>query len=764
MARSTVIIATTDIPMAFALRARLEGSCLKLGLKLEVCPAGSKTDPGAEPPFCQHAHPYAEPITAYESSQELFDHLESRDPTSLADSLVVLDVGTDLGHAFNPAAPSNQNRGWYRSKARTPGIGVELMLRFPHVFPVFLSPSVPVGDFPDEDLENTNGHSYLSPLFKQASKNDQEWKTFEDLKKVLRTKNKQDNGRADDNFDLNELNAFSSPLLFVSPLDEGRGLCSTLERFARGMRCWFDPTGLRTLVRNRYLGEVFGEKGKWAVVKAREVLNSRVCNVAIAIDEERRFCHFNAYAAWKYGRRAWVVTTFEEFDKDPLWVASNTCGAANDVVLLRDIDMRFPDVPDKLTVRENIKDIKKAPWKERTETEDYSLEGRSVEKIGEKWKVYAVSSEANIVSPKEKWPNEKSNQKDEERLGQRQHENKIQYRGFSKPLGTIYDLSEYLCTIEAHSHDEDADAVHRKPQDDNKNQSVIAKLLKKTSSTKPNGEDSSSKPESSDSGHGAPYSNLMIAESLIGQSARCEGSPDSYLLGALLASEAYEILLGMSKTTALEALLAMHKAEVRAEVIFPGMSQYLQIEERKNDIESSAASIFSGNAANDARNMFLSRFWAELRPIYRDGEQFEAAEEANVGSFIHAKWPLVPAKPKWLSKLLLKGIDLGQWEQNLKHWFKRRILKVATSIKNWVLCAFMFSILITTPYLAVTDMSFYETWSHVLFSSLGLSLDDALYEIVTGGKYYLLGAVHIGLSYILFGLFISMLYRKLTRA
>lgn len=758
MALPVVIVATTEIAMAKALGQQLKQPCLKLGLKLKICPGAleSQVTGGAQ-------------VGAYQSSEELFDYLESCDPLALADSLIVLDVGHALESAFEPCPPSNQKSGWYCSKVSSAGIGVEVLLRFPQLFPVFLSPLVKT----DEPLRSTDNDpsTYILPMVHHE---ENKWKSFSSLVKKLQMVNrgenvnevqaterdiKQEENKTSDETSLEELGlrAFETPLHFVSPVACGAGIISTLERFSRGMRCWFDPTGLRTLVKNRYLGMVFGGQSDWRNTEPqRKLLRGRLKKSAVAIDEERKFAVFNAYAAWKYGRRTWMVTTFDEFDKSPLWARQEGKNKPDNVLVLRDIDLRFPDVPpENKDFRNLAKDINSPVWEMRRYVDEGSVEEESVSKIGENWAVRAVSGEANVEPISNKcWQGICDEQKKEKRLGQRGKIGNFQYLGFQKPISSLHNLRKVMGT--------DDDLSSNPNSTRTETRSVVSKITL---------------PEKGDAGHGAPYTNLLIAESLLRQSTKAEGSSEAHLLGALLASEAYELLLCMSKTTALEAFLLMHKAEVTAEVSFSGVSQLVNIKGRKTDVDAAINNIFdkqcnskqtSQNEKNaiDASNMFLSQFWAELRPIYRDDEQFEAAEAANVESFVNTKWAISPKWPKWLSRLLLLECgNLGKLERNFKYILKSIILKTSTSIKSWLLFAFTFSLLITVPYyLSTANMGFLETWLHVLLSSLALSLNTELYNIMTDNDLHFLSFIHMSSSYILFGLFISMLYRKLTRS
>lgn len=733
MTRPTVLIATTQPAMSYALGEKLKPICQKRGLKLEVCPDGVESVVGDAN------------VRAYDSAEALFEALEKRNPMELADTLVVLDIGTQLTGAFEPKAPKDEC--WHITDNRA-GVAVELLLRFPQVFPVFLSPSVPVED----QIENTD--KVVLPA--RIEVHEGKWEAFHSLQDSLCRKDEFPYFRF-------AVHAFCVPLHFVSPLDGGLGLSSTISRFARGMRCWFDPTGLRTLVKCRFLGTLFGSATVWDnTLDQREVLLDRLDHAAVAIDEEREFAMLNAYAAYKFGRRSWIVTTFGEFNDEPLWVAKMPDVAHNlDVVVLRDIDLRFPDVePDSAapgggkSLRDQLKSV--------INSDIWNMVNNQ-SRIGKNWRLRVVSSQADIVAEKEAdWDIE------QKRIGENDDKSKNgKYIGLTKPIGSLYELKELLFKV-----GEQANSVASRLD-------IVKDDDKKTG------------------GHGAPYLNLAMAESLLLQSKDYKVGPVENLVGALLAGEAYELLLCMSKTTALEALLLQHKKEVAAEVEFPGVAHAINIRSRCEDIEATLNKINEKEPTASSRNMFLSQFWSELRTVYKNGEQFQAAEQANVESLVHSTWR--PKRPRWpwLEKLILtlprlhwpekflpgSVLERNQHVIGVKSFF----IKPAISFWMWLTWAILGSAVFTSFYILSTQCGENIRWERVIpvlhqviLSSLSASpakgiieiedcldlkvTDTATQVVAPDVGFYLLTLVHFAFSYVMLGLLISMIFRKITRA
>ena len=731
MARPTVLVATLDPLMACALRKRLWPLCQKLNLKLEVCPQAEGESVLGE--------------KAYASAADFFDMLEACDQATLADTLVVLDVGIHLQQAFAPKSAI----GHWRKDAISCGVAVELLLRFPQVFPVFISPGVPtdegdVNDIPSPRCPDTSQHA---------------WHQFHELRNELASRESPKDWPSG----LKDLPALQVPLHFVVPLDACRGLESVVCRFARGMRCWFDPTGLRTLVRNRYLGSVFGRTHDWTntwprdagEMTLRKTLLQRLNKVAAAVDEEREFTVLNAYSAYKYGWRAWLVMSFDELKKAPLWNAEGDWA----LLVLRDIDLRFPDYPDKQeqSSRKDLRSCTEGIWS----------------RLLKNWptiRIRAISSEAAVRPEPAKsfWLPNREHEWPPEAVRRGEFsatEARREYIGLSKPLSSLYDIEDVLgrwprLPLVPWMHKQRRrmwqyilDLCSTLPDWWGHTLPTVVAQLGVTGSFETSSTDAA--------GHGAPYTNLAVAESLLRQSKRCADGPVSHLLGALLAHEAYCLLLGMSKTTALEALIQMHSCEVSAEVAFPGIAELVNAEPRKRDVEQTLANLFGDETRaradnNRVQHIFLSQFWAELRGIYRDGERFEAAEYAN---------------RKGLLCSFRSRSGFLAWRKSVPDCAMRYLIWTGTTLKGWLISGSVLLLAASTAYfsLGLSDcgkpVSFGFTLRETMLASLGLQLTDHLAQAAASGVWGgVLTTLHIGLSYVLFGLLISMLYRKLTRA
>lgn len=89
------------------------------------------------------------------------------------------------------------------------------------------------------------------------------------------------------------------------------------------------------------------------------------------------------------------------------------------------------------------------------------------------------------------------------------------------------------------------------------------------------------------SGHGAPGKLALVAGKLIERARRVTAnanSPSGFILSAVLANDAFELLGGKTPTMSMEALKIKHVAEVRAECAFVGAGFHFDLNDRFAEI------------------------------------------------------------------------------------------------------------------------------------------------------------------------------------
>ena len=513
----------------------------------------------------------------------------------------------------------------------------------------------------------------------------------------------------------------------------------TCLNFFEGKRTLFDPTGLRTLFKCRLIANIFSGTSKNGhpelkhTETQRTVLCSRLKNLLVSVDEDNNSTLFHAYAGYRYGYRAWTITSFHQFDDESIWRSPS-----EHKLVLRDTDLRFPDIDGReplrgqqksgeLNVRQRLESIFSDLWQYLPNPEEAAVSpkenpilqnaGKNTPKVDESWVVRVIAAGGSNIrtkpwigaSPEERQWGEVRNTKDPAYL-----------LGLRKPLTSLFDLSALM------------------PKKDKQKVMTVASQLVPPERLK------------SRQGHYAPYINLPIASELLDQAKTLKDDDElDWLLGAILALEADEILLGMSEYTGLDAVRFLHRCEVKAEIRSVGFSGMIRIKPRKQELNHLVRTRY----ANDelSQDHFLSRLWDDLRTLYKSAEQFHAAEEANIEGFCKRKWltgtrALHPIEELLRRSFILSASSIWMWSASLCFstlilWFLYSNF-LPTSVHGPLGFQILISSLIGEPALGLELLTPKNM-------SLGLRITMLL---------------HYGTSYILFGFFLSMIYRRITRS
>lgn len=697
--RATVWIATTKEDAADALRKLVSQQCRQLGLQL------------------YSGHGPERPI--FSDADDLFDTLAAADQVQLLDTLLVLDLGTHLnedvfGTRIGAVGSGRLECPWHQASTRRIGFALELMLRFPQLLVAFYSPY----HLSEELIER-----WLS---------------------ATEPENFRDHAR--------ELSMGPAGLLnhFVSRPEH---LSTLINRFAGGFRAVFDPTGFRTILRNYFLANVFGAAGReraeqWEnTQRVRGTFSRYLRNVAVVVDDEVDIAMLVGYAAYKFGFRSFLVTTYSEY-REGYWPSAvawlGCCGAGDGdgarnplrCRIIRDVDLRFPDFPDgDESPRKALKDVYDDWWRERLPL---------VQETTLDWRVRVLSQDPGVRS-------RQRTRKDNEtfRLGQvpSTHREgavpvpKQEYLGIRKPLPSIHSARDLF------GNDEGPLPL------------LLAELATPKDPDVPQG-------------HGAPYVNLTIASGLIERAWQCRklGTARGGILAALFGQEAYMLLLGMSKTSALAALREVHLAEAQIEGGSLGVGMELRIGPRRRELEATVQKLSVGWADS----VYLAQLWAELRLVYKEGDLFEASEQANRESLANQSWLL----NRGVLYRVFADVQLLTRLRPSLLVFKRMLLVLSTSMMG-LLALFLIVALALTGLYSLTD----PNWAHVELSQQGVENFGQLFGGViiaelrsealnlnavrgfapTGWLSELLEFVCAFTSLFFVGLLVAILYRKTTR-
>jgi len=333
-----------------------------------------------------------------------------------------------------------------------------------------------------------------------------------------------------------------------------------LKRHQYGYRPLFDPSGLRTYIKDIVIET---EKALERANKSEaendqmlsiviECLEKRKKRSAVVIDEELPFTFLNGYVAYRTGYRCFMITSESEMKK----VLKESSVALQ--LSIEDLDIKLSDVDNDDTKKLRDLDI-------RANKENY--------------KALDIKKNRLIVT------------------GVATDEERKKYKGrfeiIDKPYAGIYDLKKYIDKLSSQEHPVSNDRVSSENQ------------IKNTNGSESDPTDDKRIPAS----HSALNKILLIADSLISRAKKILNDAKScqeYVLGSILSLEAKEVLHGKSMTTALEAIALQHQMEVRAECCFLGVAHEIETEKRFEDIQEEVNAIVKINNKTEPKKLAQS--------------------------------------------------------------------------------------------------------------------------------------------------------------
>jgi len=137
-------------------------------------------------------------------------------------------------------------------------------------------------------------------------------------------------------------------------------------------------------------------------------------------------------------------------------------------------------------------------------------------------------------------------------------------------------------------------------------------------------------------GHGAPGKLMLIAETLLSRATALlpkAQTVQDYIQGAVLATEAAELLSGMTPTLTLQALLLKHEFEARAECAFVGVGYHFDVKTRAKEIEQevkATARWFAKEKREESKLHALVTIMNRLAQVFREAGRFEEEHECMV--------------------------------------------------------------------------------------------------------------------------------------
>lgn len=378
-----------------------------------------------------------------------------------------------------------------------------------------------------------------------------------------------------DTFYFSEAHAWS-PINFLESLQAKLRLIDT------GFTSLFDPTGLRTIIRDQIRTQVEDKKPVAPYVPVRRKL-------AAVIDEEEEYAFLNAYAAYKFGFRVYKLTSFELMNgvlsQIPEASLPDSVVESNLSLSFEDLYLSFPDRDPHIAQR-----LSRLPQRDRVFTPLRQVRHRIFMTVG-----HQTRFEDKIT-----WEINRDYLKALLGAG---HDVKMIF----KPGAGIFDIWR-RSGLKWKLQNGKASNFDWPPEHGSTNVDL--------------------------GGHSAPGRLLTIAERLL-KRARvvlqgCTSVEDA-LHGALLAGEAQEYLGHRTPTTALEALAIRQQFEVVAECMFYGVEYNMDIQSRFNEIEVEVSAIGRWFRRATRKSSVLNaeiRILSGLLQYFRNHSQFDEEQKS----------------------------------------------------------------------------------------------------------------------------------------
>jgi len=565
-------------------------------------------------PICELNH-RVEHI-GFSSSAELFERLDGYQPEQLQETMVLFDIGAEGGGAWKVSDMRSER-----------GLAAQLVMSYPEVYFVFLYNKSDAADsFP-----------FMS--------------VFTD-KEILRRHH----------------------FVGIQCLHE---MIELVRVHAQGFRTIFDATGLRSLVKQTLLDEVGTNISKIY----RPLLESRLAHVAAAADEEIPFVYLNGYLAYQAGFRSWLLSTKSEFsrilgrtlhqdeDRDntdgcALKSISRISGPETFEIVLSDWDLAFSDDQEK---NERDDSLLETPNLLREDERVILITG-----------FFKAAQEQLLLTQKGFRTPKPYGGLFKLLMWESPHGNPLKDRYDEAWSGIIADEQKEPWHIRVFKPVRKAARSMKRvaiEQATSKSRALTAWISNKLISfgfnqhpAAPGTLINSLTPAPVHSPlvskHSAPYARSVVARRLLWRAKRIMAAEvldtEAAVQVAVLAGEAKEILGGMSRTTAYDAVTLQNEAEVGAEVSFLGMSAKIEVKQRLEKLKQEGrivqwvghTAVPGGNGTSketrrestEALLNFLLYAVKSLRLRFSEHEQMEAAEEC-LRDFAEHQYHLMTWKP-----------------------------------------------------------------------------------------------------------------------
>lgn len=387
----------------------------------------------------------------------------------------------------------------------------------------------------------------------------------------------------------------------------------------------FDPTGLRSRIRRQASRRRELQEDPQQTVSSLPARRQ----VAVSMDEEEEYAYFSAYTAYRFGYRAWVVTTWRE--------AQAVLGKDKQTVhlSLEDLYLNFPDRPERLGEEETH--LSNLQQRDKHLPALQRLERRVLVTVGHKrWALYRRSN--------------------------REYQRSLSYRTRTlyKPYAGAFDLWRRIGHwCKWRNQPKPAKGFNWPPDREKRSEQVSEEERMR---------------------HSAPGRLVVIAERLLDRAEQMleelTNVPEA-IHAALLALEAKELLGTRTPTASLHALCTQHEAEVAAESMFTGVEYATYLKPRFAEIRREVNAIARWfHPARRARSgvhaqlTVVERMAKRLQQMRQFEEEMYCLSEARVLRFrlwwMQSAWRVLAWPILWyigfaLRSLATFGVALVAW-------------------------------------------------------------------------------------------------------
>lgn len=367
------------------------------------------------------------------------------------------------------------------------------------------------------------------------------------------------------------------------------GVIKLLQCHQDGYRPLFDPSGLRTWIKNKVI-KTEQKEGEKVPGNTIDILKKRNDQCSVAIDEELPYIFLNGYVAYRSGYRCYMITSQGEMDR-------LLKGESKSIKLsLEDLDIKLTDMKDTTSKHLRSPSVR---------AQNYKV----LDTIQKNKRLFITGVAENM-----------------ERKDTDYGEQII-----DKPYEGVYHLQEYIL-------ESTKEYLTNSPGENYLGLWEQFKSLQYKNAYRCDNTDTPKPPKDTSSSHSASNRILIIADSLIERSRKilyAAKSCQDAVHGAVLALEAKELLHGRSMTTALEAVSLQHQMEVRAECGFYGVAHDIKIEPRFKDITKDVDAIININNKPELKKLAQSynaqvEIINNIRLVFGEYEQFDEEDRCLI--------------------------------------------------------------------------------------------------------------------------------------